>query len=130
MMITGFYAGLGALLLLALSARIVGLRRKHQVGIGGGGQEELERAIRVQANCVEYMPLALILLALAESQAANHLLLHVAGAVLIIGRLLHAAGLSQSKGRSSGRFYGTLMTWLTLLLLALVNITSPLWRGG
>ncbi len=126
-MITGFYAGLGALLLLFLSARVVGLRRKHQVGIGSGDQEELERAIRVQGNCVEYMPLALILLGLAESQAANFWLLNAAGALLIIGRLLHAVGLGQSKGQTSGRFYGTLITWLTLLLLALVNLTAPVW---
>lgn len=44
---------------------------------------------------------------------------HLAGATLIVGRLLHAWGLSHTSGTSFGRFTGTVLTWLVLLVGAL-----------
>jgi uncharacterized membrane protein YecN with MAPEG domain len=129
MMISGIYAGLCGVLLLALSAQVVGLRRRFQVGIGSGGQEELQRAIRVQANFIEYTPITLILLILAELQGAWQWLLHVAGFLLVVGRALHATGLRQSSGRTFGRFYGTLSTWLALVLLIATNLAAVVWAG-
>lgn len=127
MQITGIYAALSALLLLALSLRIVRLRWKHQVGLGGGGEAELQRAIRVQGNFIEYVPLILLLMATAESQRAAAIFLHVVGVALIVARLLHAQGLSQSPGRTPGRFIGTSTTWLILAVLSVVNLSSFLW---
>lgn len=127
MMISGIYAGLCGALLLALSAQVVGLRRRYQVGIGSGGEQELERAIRVQANFIEYTPITLILLVLAELQAASPWLLHGAGLLLVIGRALHATGLRKSAGRTFGRFYGTLSTWSALVLLIATNLSAFLW---
>lgn len=129
MQITGIYAALSALLLLALCLRIVRLRRKHQVGIGGGGEAGLERAIRVQGNFVEYVPLILLLLAAAESQGAATIFLHTVGIALIVARVLHAQGLSQSPGRTPGRFYGTSLTWLILAILSVANLSSSFWRS-
>ena len=128
-MIAGLYAGLCALLLLALSWQVVSLRQRHGVGIGSGGHEELERAIRVHANFIEYTPIALILLVLAELQGAGAWLLHGTGLLLVVGRSLHAIGLRRSPGRTFGRFYGTLATWLALLLLIVVNLTAVVWSG-
>ncbi len=120
--ITAIYASLAGLLLLVLSFRVVRSRRKLSVGLGDGGQESLLRAQRAQANFTEYVPIALILLAVAESQVLTGWLLHTAGAVLLLARLLHAWGLSQSSGRSFGRYWGTLLTWMVILALSLVNI--------
>lgn len=113
---TLLYAGLASLLLIALSYRVVALRRRHQVGIGTGSVNALERAIRAQANFSEYVPLALLLLALLEMTSAPALLIHALGVALILGRVLHAIGLNRSAGISSGRFVGTLLTWLVLLI--------------
>ncbi|HBA42281.1 MAG TPA: hypothetical protein DCZ07_04830, partial [Alphaproteobacteria bacterium] len=33
-----------------------------------------------------------------------------------VGRLAHAIGLSGSSGRSLGRFIGTILTWLVMLV--------------
>ena len=124
--ITALYASLAGLLLLFLSFRVVRWRRKLSVGLGDGGQESLLRAQRAQANFTEYVPIALILLAVAESQVLTGWLLHTAGAILVLARLLHAWGLSQSSGRSFGRYWGTLLTWVVILALSLANIYGVL----
>ncbi len=124
--ITALYASLAGLLLLVLSFRVVRWRRKLSVGLGDGGQENLLRAQRTQANFIEYVPIALILLAAAESQGLAGWLLQTAGAILMLARLLHAWGLSQSSGRSFGRYWGTLLTWVVILALSLANIYGVL----
>ncbi len=124
--ITALYASLAGLLLLFLSFRVVRWRRKLSVGLGDGGQENLLRAQRTQANFIEYVPIALILLAVAESQGLPGWLLQTAGAILVLARLLHAWGLSQSSGRSFGRYWGTLLTWVVILALSLANIYGVL----
>ena len=97
-------------------------RRELSVGLGDGGQESLLRAQRAQANFTEYVPIALILLAVAESQVLTGWLLHTAGAILVLGPILHAWGLNQSSGRSFGRYWGTLLTWVVIFALSLANI--------
>ena len=123
-MLTGLYAACCALLILALSLRIVSLRRRLRVGIGDGGDAGLARAIRAQANAIEYVPLLLVMLLVAENDGAGTVFLHVCGAGLVLARVLHAVGLSGSAGTSFGRFWGTLLTWIVLLALS-VQLT---WR--
>jgi len=125
--ITLYYAAALSLLLLVLSLRIVRLRRRHQVGIGSGGVAELQRAVRVQANFCEYVPLAVVLLALAE--ASTDLpggVVHGFGVALLTGRVLHASGLGRSAGATRGRVMGTLLTWLVLGLTAIVAVVAGL----
>ncbi len=117
-MITGLYAALCALLILMLSFRIVSLRRRLRVGMGDGGDAGLARAIRAQANAIEYIPVLLVMLLIAENNGAGVIFVHACGIVLVLARLLHALGLSGSAGTSIGRFWGTLGTWLLLLVLA------------
>ena len=124
--ITTFYAGLLGLLALALAALVVTHRRRAGVGLGAGGDSGLERAIRVHANFVEYAPLVVILMGLAELCGAPGWLLHGCGAPFVVARVWHAAGLSRKSGVSGGRFFGTLVTWVVLLVLSL----AALWLGG
>lgn len=125
--ITLFYAGLSGLLLLGLSFQVVALRRRFQVGLGSGDQPDLERAIRVQANFCEYTPVALlIVLTLELSGALPAVVVHLLGAGLVLGRFLHAWGLSHTGGVSRGRFIGTLMTWLVLLAGSLLAVGMAL----
>ncbi len=122
MQITALYAGLLGLILIFLSYKVAGNRKKHQVGIGDGDNDELSRAIRVHANFTEYVPVALILLAVSEVNHANPLLVHIGGTVLVIGRLLHAYGLGKTASVSFGRFVGIVLTWLVILGLSGFNI--------
>ncbi|MCZ8063903.1 MAPEG family protein [Silanimonas sp.] len=117
-MLTGLYAALCALLIFALSLRIALLRRKLRIGIGDGGDAGLARAIRAQANAIEYVPLLLVMLLIAENNGASVAMVHACGAGLLLARVLHAVGLSGSAGVSFGRFWGILLTWALLLVLA------------
>ncbi|MCE2945249.1 MAG: MAPEG family protein [Lysobacteraceae bacterium] len=117
-MLTGLYAALCALLIFALSLRIALLRRKLRIGIGDGGDAGLARAIRAQANAIEYVPLLLVMLLIAENNGASIAMMHACGAGLLLARVLHALGLSGSAGVSFGRFWGILLTWALLLVLA------------
>jgi uncharacterized membrane protein YecN with MAPEG domain len=101
-----FYAGLLGLRLVALSAQVVLARRRYRVGLGAGSEEGLQQAIRVQANFVEYVPFAVILLVLAELTGLPLPALHGAGILLVAAGSCTRSGL-ESPGRSFGRFYGT-----------------------
>lgn len=94
MQITALYASLLAPLLILLSLRVIRRRRSVQAAIGDAGDPLLRRRMRVQANFVEYVPMALILLGLAESLHTAPWLLHLFGACLLAGRLAHAIGVS------------------------------------
>ena len=117
-LITALYAALIVLLLLGLAIPISRLRRSRRVGLGDGGDIELTRAIRAHANLVEWGLPALMLLLIAELTRAPVWLLHASGIALVAGRVLHAAGLSRHGGTSFGRFTGTLVTWVVLVVLA------------
>lgn len=117
--VTALYAGLSGLLLLALAARVVARRRGARIGIGTGDDRELERRVRAHGNAVEYLPLGLVLLLVAELAGLGAAWLHAAGVTLVASRVAHAFGLSRSVGTSPGRFVGTLGTWLAILALSL-----------
>ena len=125
------YAGLLGLLLVGLSVRVVLERRRQRVGLGDGAQRDLLQAIRVQANFVEYVPFAVLLLVLAEITGLPAALVHGAGILLLASRVLHAYGLARSPGRSFGRFYGTAGTWFVIAALSLwlIVATTAVFRA-
>lgn len=114
--VTALYACVLALLLIALAVRVSRLRMK--LGIGAGGDGRLARAIRVHANAVEWTLPMLLLLIVAELNRASPLLLHVCGVAFIVARVVHAIGLSRSAGSSTGRFSGTVVSWIVIVVLA------------
>lgn len=119
---TAFYAGILGLFYVALSFRVILLRRKFQVGIGHGKERELHRAIRVHGNFSEYVPLALFLLLLLELNGGQMWVLHVLGSMLFLGRILHVMGLSKSAGTSIPRFVGGTLTFGMMMIAAVLNI--------
>jgi uncharacterized membrane protein YecN with MAPEG domain len=70
------------------------------------------------------VPLALLMLGLLELAGVAAPWLWSFGAVLLLGRVMHAIGFSRRSGYSFGRFYGTALTWSVLLAMALAG----LWR--
>lgn len=122
--ITLLYAAVLAVILILLSLRVVLLRRRFRVGLGTGEEAELARAVRVQGNFCEYVPLAVILILLLESTGVvPGWFLHILGLALVCGRLAHGFfGLNRSGGVSNGRFFGTLLTWLVLAAGALAGL--------
>jgi hypothetical protein len=120
------YTALLGLLLIALSINVVLARRRYRVGFGVGTEEGMQQAVRVQANFSEYIPLAAVLLVLAELSGMPIAAVHAAGILLVTSRLLHAWGLSHSAGRTFGRFYGTAGTWLVITGLSLWLLRSAI----
>lgn len=123
---TALYASVFALFYLALAYNVVRHRWRARVVIGDGGDAALIRAIRVHANAAEYVPLALLLLAMYEFNGGLTMLVHVFGISLLIARVLHLVGLGKSSGRSRGRYYGTLITWIVIVAVSIGNILNPL----
>ncbi len=120
--ITALYGSLCGLLVIVLAAQVVRARRKYKIGIGSGNERELERAIRVHSNAMEYIPIALLLLAMFEANKGNIYLAHSMGFLLVLGRVLHAQGLGSNPGTSFGRFWGTFFTWVAIIVISIANL--------
>lgn len=120
MRITGIYAALAALLVLILAVRVMMRRMSARIGIGDGGDHELNKRIRAHANAVEYLPLGLILLLLVELNQTVPAIVHAFGIVLLVGRVLHAAGLSRSSAAGAGRMLGITLSVVVIAAMALL----------
>ena len=120
--VTAFYAGLMALWIMALGFEVSRRRRRHDVSWGDGDVPELAQAIRAHANACEYIPIALIVLGLSEGLGAPALLLHLAGLMLVAGRVMHGAYFLAGARRFKLRFVGMMLTGVMVggLGLALV----------
>ena len=109
------WVGLNLLLLLVLSALVVRQRQRHRVMIGDEGVPELLRARRAFGNATEYLPAGIGALAMLALVGSPSPVIHGVGAVLFLGRIAHAWGITSSAGPSLGRTAGTLLTWLAFL---------------
>lgn len=119
---TTLYVALMGLLFLALSVRVILLRQKYQVALGDAGEKPLKRAIRVHANFAEYVPLCLLLIYFVELAGARAALVHGLGLALLLGRLLHAFGVSQVQETLKFRVSGMAITFGILLVSSLYLI--------
>jgi len=119
-MIAPLYIAIFSLMFTLLSFRVIRLRQTARVAIGDGGDKALRRAIRVHGNFAEYVPLALILIFAAESLGMSAVWVHGLCLALLIGRLLHAYGVSQVKEP-------LLFRQLALSINGLVMIIASVW---
>ncbi len=122
---TPTYAALLGLMFVGLSLRTIRLRRRFRVAIGDGRNPLLQRAMRVNANFAEYVPLALVLIWFVELHDGPQLHVHAMGTALLCGRLLHAWGVSQEKENFRYRVAGMMLTFAVLIsasLAVLINL--------
>lgn len=113
--VTALYALPLCLLYVALSYRVIGIRKRLRVGLGDGGDAALTRAIRVHGNFAEYVPLALVVIALAEINGVSSWVVHVLGLLLLLGRCAHAWGVSQPEENFRFRVFGMLSTFAVMV---------------
>lgn len=130
MSITPVYAGLLTLVFVALSLRVIGARRGARISLGDGGDKALLRRQRVHANFAEYVPLALVLMLLAELQGVPRPVVHGLGLALLAGRLVHAAGVSREPENFKLRVTGMALTFTALISGALVNLAGGALIGS
>ncbi|MEM7748220.1 MAG: MAPEG family protein [Pseudomonadota bacterium] len=120
--ITPIYAGVLALMFVVLSFRVIGRRRAAQVRVGDGSDILLQRRLRVHGNFAEYVPIALVLMLLLELQGKSDIVIHVVGALLIIGRVIHAIGLGREPDLMLCRVLGMVLTFIALIVGAFANL--------
>ena len=122
-MITGTYASLLALLLVTLSCRVIALRGTpifKWFAFGNDGEGSLRRAIRGHGNLIEYAPIFLILMLVAEMGGLKETALHSYGIVFFVARLMHGLCFGFLKYSPILRVGGTALTLGSILGLAVL----------
>jgi len=122
--ITSFYAAALGVLAIILSFQVIAYRAKTKISLMAGDDAALAERIRRHGNFVEYVPLALLLLALAEAGGAPQTPLHVDGALLVISRLIHPFGIKHDFAASPARIAGASGTMLAMA----IAIGLIVWR--
>ncbi len=120
--ITALYAGILALIVLALAINVTLHRVKLQVPLGDGGKPQMLRMIRLHGNAAEYIPLAVLLMAIYELNGGAHMSLHIVGIALVAGRVVQTWGMWTTDMTNIGRQIGQSLTWLSLIALAVLNL--------
>lgn len=122
--VTLFYASLLGIFYIYLTLLILQQRNKQKIGLGDGGDKKFNQLIRAHANFAEYVPLALILLLMAELNRLQIWGIHFSAICLLFGRLLHAYGLRLHDGASWQRVAGTILSLTSILSAAILNLMS------
>jgi hypothetical protein len=122
LIVTSIVAAVLTIIFIKLSFAVIGLRRKNKVGLGNGGHEDLERAIRAQGNFAEYVPFGIILIACLELNGAPWWMVAAPGIALIAGRLVHAIGIQTPPPDFSKRVLGMMLTFGSLITLVVLNL--------
>ena len=110
------WAGLLIFVLLVLSVLVVRQRQRHHVLIGDGGVPDVQQAVRAFGNAAEYVPASIGALAILAVVGAQPMVVHALGFIFLLGRLVHAWGISRNLGTTWGRAGGTMLTWLAFLV--------------
>ena len=126
MMVTPLYAGLLVVLFVLLSSRVIASRLSGKVAFGDGGDRDLLRRIRGHANFVEYVPLALLMMAVLELSRYSIYVLHALGILLLIARVLHGYAFSFAAHSGFGRRVGAALTLLVLVIEAVLCLYQAL----
>jgi uncharacterized protein len=116
-LITSIYAAILAIIMIVLSTHISMQRGKANVSILDGGNAELQLRIRRHGNFIENVPMALILMFLAELDGVGSNWIHAAGLLLVGGRIFHAIGLRADKATLLRMIGGGACTVSTVLML-------------
>ena len=117
--ITAVIAGLCALWLVFLQAKVILFRRGKGVSLGHAGDEMGERLIRAHGNAVENIPIFLILLGLSESLGTPGWVLWLVALAFLAGRVMHGVHFFKIRKPGSLRIYGMLATFIPLIVLGI-----------
>ena len=113
-MIITIYTSLLGLIFIILSFRTLRLRRKLRIAVGDSGNVEMLRAIRAHSNFAEYAPFSLFLIFLVENSGCTSFLIHILGSMLLLGRIVHAYGISQVDEKFQYRVSGMASTFFVI----------------
>ena len=123
--VTPLYALPLAVIFLVLWFRVTSMRGGLGVSFGDAGNTELLQKIRQHGNFVEWTTFVLILMILAEGMGAPAIYLHISGALLLIGRIVHPFGLKIGNAAHPLRYVGNgtnILATLNIMICLGVNI--------
>jgi uncharacterized protein len=115
---TLLFAGACALLQCVLTGLVIVQRVRSKIDFLDGGDPTLLRRVRAHGNFSETAPMALLLMLLLELSGVASAWLVTLGTALLLGRLLHAAGLLGWGGHRA-RLVGMALTLAALSLAGL-----------
>lgn len=115
MPVTLVAAAVFGLMLVALAVYVIRGRFKHRAVHGDQGNEDMLIRMRTHSNFIEYVPFALILMALLESSGANETALALGAGAFLLFRISHVFGMRQ-KYPARLRRIGAAGTFITLIL--------------
>ena len=125
--ITSLYAAAATLLFLVLTYRTIKMRAEKKISILHNGDMDLALRMRQHGNFIENVPLALILMAIVETQGAGSIWLHAIGILLIAARIMHPIGLKIEHPAHPLRILGGLGTHAAMLIAVYLIIQKNLF---
>ncbi len=109
-----------------LTLRVIRYRRSKRVSLGLDGNDELLYRVRAHGNFMEYTPLFLIILLMAELQGLGQTTLFIFAGVFIVARHIHAVAVLQNKVKL--RFPGMFFSLIPIIGLALRTAVKVLFQ--
>lgn len=122
--VTSVYAIPLVILGIFLWFRVTLMRAQLNISIGDASNPALLQRVRQHGNFIEWVPMVLVLMMIAEGNGASALWLHASGGLLLIGRLIHPFGLKINHASHPMRIVGnsaSLLATVTLLTVLLVS---------
>ena len=87
-------------------------------------EDTLYRAVRAHGNLIEYAPLFLILMLIAELNGLSPLYLHISGCIFTAGRFMHGLVFSFMKPNMILRVGGMILTFTGFIILMTAIVYS------
>jgi uncharacterized protein len=115
--VTALYGALNAILNIYLANRVSTARRKADVHMGLGESPALLVASRTHGNNAEFVPLAIVMMLIAELLGGGSLYLHLYGGLLFAARLSHVIGMPRP-APNPFRFVGVALTWTAIVVIS------------
>ncbi|WP_118133298.1 MAPEG family protein [Oceanicella sp. SM1341] len=120
-------AGLCGLIALWLMAHVGRMRDTLSIPMGDGGHPRMIRAMRGQANFIEFVPLTLVFMVLLALSGWGTLVLYAIGAALVVGRFLHALHFTAADAPRWQRSGGAALSGLAVLACTVLLLVT--WAG-
>jgi hypothetical protein len=111
--IVALYAPLHAFLNVGLASNVV----RHRARGVADTDKALHVAVRIHGNNAEFVPLALLMMLIAELSGGASLGLHLAGSVLLLARVSHVIGMPR-RAPNNFRGFGVIATWGIIVALS------------
>ena len=126
--ITTLYTLILSVLMLVLWMNVTRTRAGNHISIGHGDDVTLHERVRMHGNFMEWVPMTVALIALAELNGVSSLWLHACGIAAVIGRVAHPFGLKADNPAHPLRIVGNmgnLLAVLALVFLIVLRVLVP-----